>query len=39
MSIFHDKPEGLPQYVRYFEPIRQALRAYGGQAAPKQVCE
>lgn len=38
MSIFHEKIEGVPQFVSYFAPVHRAMKQLGGQATPKQVC-
>ncbi len=37
MSIFQQKIEGVPQFVSYFIPVRDALLHFGGQATARQV--
>jgi len=37
MSLFQQKIEGVPQFVSYFIPVRDALLHFGGQATARQV--
>jgi 5-methylcytosine-specific restriction enzyme B len=37
MSLFQQKIEGVPQFVSYFVPVRDALLHFGGQATARQV--
>jgi 5-methylcytosine-specific restriction protein B len=37
MSLFHDKIDGVPQFVSYFPAVHRAMQHFGGQAVPKQV--
>lgn len=37
MSLFEQKIEGVPQFVSYFMPVRDALLHFGGQASARQV--
>ena len=37
MSLFKQKIEGVPQFVSYFVPVRDALLHFGGQATARQV--
>ena len=37
MSLFEQKLEGVPQFVSYFIPAREALLHFGGQATARQV--
>ncbi len=37
MSLFQQKIEGVPQFVSYFIPVRNALLHFGGQATARQV--
>ena len=37
MSLFQQKIEGVPQFVSYFIPVKDALLQFGGQATARQV--
>lgn len=37
MSLFKQKIEGVPQFVSYFIPVRDALLHFGGRATARQV--